>query len=339
MDILITGGCGFIGTNLAAYFLKKRNSVTIFDNFSRKGTINNARYLSKIYPNISIIKADVRDYNAVRKNVEKNEIIFHLAGQVAVTTSIENPREDFEANVLGTFNVLEAARAAKHKPIIIDSSTNKVYGDLKGIVKRKGERYVDISRKESVAESESLDFYSPYGCSKGAADQYVRDYARIYDLPTVVFRQSCIYGPHQFGIEDQGWIAHFAIKALLGKTIAIYGTGYQVRDALFIDDLIDAYHKAIIKIKTVKGEVFNIGGGIKNTVSLLELISLLEKLLGKKINLRFEEKRPGDQDVYISNVGKAHKLLGWQPETTVEKGLKTLIDWLQDNLSTIKNFA
>lgn len=339
MKILITGGAGFIGTNVAGYYLSKKHYVTLYDNFSRKGTLANAKFLNLNYPAVKIIKGDARDFNKIKKCVSKNEVIFHLAGQVAVTKSIEDPREDFESNILGTFNVLEAARLSKHKPIIIDSSTNKVYGELKGKSVIKGKRYVNEKLKRGVDEAQNLDFYSPYGCSKGAADQYVHDYGRIFNIPTVVFRQSCIFGPHQFGIEDQGWVAHFIIKALLDKRITIYGTGYQIRDLLFIDDLIDAYDKAILNIKSFRGEIFNIGGGVENTLSLLELLEKLETLLNKKISYDFSPKRPGDQDIYISNINKAKRLLNWNPRINLEDGLKILIAWVNDNLQLVKEVA
>ncbi|OGE18268.1 hypothetical protein A2769_00045 [Candidatus Daviesbacteria bacterium RIFCSPHIGHO2_01_FULL_37_27] len=339
MKILITGGAGFIGTNVAEYYLSKKHPVTLYDNFSRKGTIENAEFLSSNFRNIQIIKGDVRDFNKVKRYVSKNGIVFHLAGQVAVTKSINNPGEDFESNIIGTFNVLEAARLLKHKPVIIDSSTNKVYGELKGEKIIIGNRYVNEKFKNGISEDENLDFYSPYGCSKGAADQYVHDYGRIFNIPTVVFRQSCIYGPHQFGIEDQGWVAHFIIKALLDKKITIYGTGYQVRDLLFIDDLIDAYNKAILNIELVKGEIFNIGGGVNNTLSLLELLDKLENLLGKKISYEFAPKRPGDQDMYVSNIEKCKKFLNWKPKVGIESGLNRLITWVNDNLRLVNKIA
>lgn len=339
MKVLITGGIGFIGTNAAAYFLSKKHPVTILDNFSRKGSTDNAKYLLKKYPRVHIVEGDVRNYSSLRTQVKKHEVVFHFAGQVAVTTSIENPRLDFENNLLGTFNVLEAARLSSHKPIIIDSSTNKVYGKIYRDIKTKGKRYIDTNHEDGIAETEPLDFYSPYSCSKGASDQYVRDYARIFHLPTVVFRQSCIYGPHQYGIEDQGWIAHFAIHAMLGKPITIYGKGFQVRDVLFIDDLVDAYEKAIENIGEVKGEIFNIGGGKHFAYSLLEIIDMLEKLLQRRIDLRFEKKRPADQDIYISDITKAQKLLYWKPKTSIEMGLSTLIAWIEKNKNVVRSFA
>lgn len=339
MKVLITGGAGFIGTNLALSFTKKQNQITILDNFSRRGSKINAQYLSRHWSSINVIKADVRNFNSIKQYVEKNEIIFDLAGQVAVTKSIENPREDFESNLLGTFNILEAARLSRHKPIIIYSSTNKVYGDIKRKYAIRGKRYIYGSGKNRISEGEPLDFFSPYGCSKGAADQYVHDYARTYGIPTVVFRQSCIYGLRQFGVEDQGWVAHFIIKALLNKPVTIYGTGFQVRDILFIDDLIEAYEIAIKNIKEAKGKIFNIGGGIKNSVSLLELIDILEKMLKRKIIINFKDKRSGDQDIYISDLSNIKNVLGWEPKTRVSNGLRKLIEWVSENIMAIKQFA
>lgn len=329
MRLLITGGAGFIGSNLAAYFLKKGHLVTILDNFSRKGAEINAVWLKKEHPQIQIVKADVGDFLEIKKEVVKSEVIFHLAGQVAVTTSIENPREDFESNLLGSLNLLEAARKAPHLRVFIYASTNKVYGPLKGNIIEKETRYLDFAHKKGISDDQPLDFYSPYGCSKGGADQYVKDYAKIYGLPTVVFRQSCIYGQRQFGIEDQGWVAHFVIQCFKNKPITIYGSGKQVRDILYIDDLIRAYWLGIKKINKIKGVVFNIGGGINNTLSLLELIQKLEERLNKKISFNFQKERPGDQRVYISNIKKAKKILNWQPRISINQGLNRLIAWVK----------
>ncbi len=325
MKILITGGAGFIGTNTALFFLENGHDVTILDNFSRKGTPLNAQHIAALFPKVKIITADIRDASSIKQYIKENEVIIHLAGQVAVTTSIKDPRYDFEVNVLGTFNILEQARLAKHKPLIIYSSTNKVYGNSKGTIKHTDKRYIDITYPNGISEQQPLDFYSPYGCSKGAADQYVRDYARIYDIPTLVFRQSCIYGEHQFGIEDQGWLAHFVIKALQKNKITIYGTGYQVRDILYISDLIEAYEAAIKCRSKVAGEIFNIGGGKENTISLLESIEELKDILHTNITTVFKDKRPGDQDVYISDNSKLKEILHWQPKTNKGEGIMKLV--------------
>lgn len=334
MKILITGGAGFIGANVAKRFLDKGCNVFIFDNLSRRGTEWNLKWLQQ-NKNLKFIKGDIRKYKEILEVFKKNkdfDIVFHFAAQVAVTTSVLNPRDDFDINALGTFNLLEAIRETKADPVILYSSTNKVYGgmtDIK-IVKIKN-RYIYKDYPKGISEERILDFHSPYGCSKGTADQYMIDYSRIYGLRTVVFRQSCIYGYRQFGIEDQGWVAWFTIAAMLNKQITIYGDGMQVRDILFIDDLINAYELAIKNIEKVKGQAFNIGGGPKNTLSLLELISFLEKFFNKKIPLKFSDWRPGDQPVFICNIDKARKLLKWQPKISPENGVKLLYEWVKNN--------
>ncbi|MBI4079390.1 MAG: GDP-mannose 4,6-dehydratase [Candidatus Levybacteria bacterium] len=339
MKILITGGAGFIGMHLADYFLSKRKHVTILDNFSRKGVTYNAAYLSKKYPRITIVKTDVRDFATVKRKVKKHDVVIHLAGQVAVTTSIANPRADFENNVIGTFNILEAARLAGHKPAVLYASTNKVYGKLRGKIVKKGKRYSNLAFPNGVSETEPLDFYSPYGCSKGAADQYMHDYARIYGIPTVVLRQSCIYGTRQLGVEDQGWLAHFLIQSMFEKLLTIYGTGYQVRDVLYIDDLVFLYDKVLQNIYRVGGEVFNVGGGNARSLSLLELIVLLEKMMKKKINISFAPKRPGDQDVYVSDTSKAKKILNWKPLTPCKTGILMMYEWAKANKDLLLEFT
>lgn len=339
MQVLITGGAGFIGTNIAMYFLKQKNTVTVLDNFSRKGSKINVQYLLEHYPRVSVVADDVRNFAAMKRYVKYHDVIIHLAGQVAVTTSIINPRADFESNLLGTINILEAARIAGHKPAIIYASTNKVYGKLQGKIVAKGKRYVNLAFPNGVSEIEPLDFYSPYGCSKGAADQYVHDYARIFDIPTVVLRQSCIYGTHQFGVEDQGWLAHFLIQAMFDRPITIYGTGYQVRDLLYIDDLTDAYDNTLKNIDRIRGDVFNIGGGKRYSLSLIELIGILEQLMRKKIIVSFAEKRPGDQNFYISNNTKAKKLLGFHPKVHYRKGISKMYAWAQANKELLSQFA
>lgn len=328
--ILVTGGAGFIGTNLAAFLLKKGEKVRIFDNLSREGTKKNLKWLKTLKGNLEIIISDIRDERKVKEAVKNTNVIYHLAAQVAVTSSVANPKEDFEINALGTINLLEAMRRFSPESILVFSSTNKVYGEARNVEIIKDEigyRYRDS--KFAVAEDQILDFYSPYGCSKGAADQYVRDYSRIYGLKTVVFRQSCIYGPHQFGNEDQGWVAHFAISALEGKSITIYGDGRQVRDVLDIDDLIGAFQRSIKNIVRTKGEIYNIGGGKENSISLLELIAKLQVLIGKKIPYTFANWRPGDQKIYISDIRKAKRDFTWKPVTKVDEGLKRLLSWIK----------
>jgi CDP-paratose 2-epimerase len=339
---LITGGAGFIGCNLADHFLSKGKKVIVFDNFSRKGVEKNIEWLKERHSNenLEVIKADiVKNQKELIEAVKKVESVFHLAAQVAVTTSVENPRKDFEDNALGTLNVLEAIRGFNNEAILIFSSTNKVYGSLEDLkIRDVGERYELIDFPNGIPESQAVDFHSPYGCSKGTADQYVRDYARIYGLKTVVFRQSCIYGERQLGSFDQGWIAWISLSALIGKPIRIDGTGKQVRDVLYIKDLVNAFEMASNKINKTRGKIFNIGGGPKNTLSLLELISFLEKRFNKKLEYSFHDWRPGDQKVYISDISKAEKEFDWSPKTSVNEGLNKLINWLEENRELFKEF-
>jgi CDP-paratose 2-epimerase len=333
-NYLITGGAGFIGSNLADYHLSQNKRVTIFDNFSRAGTEANAGWLKRRYGNrLTIVKGDVRFLDGGFADlVEEVDVVFHLAAQVAVTTSVTDPAEDFEINALGTFRVLEAVRKSASRPIVIYSSTNKVYGKMEDLeaVECNG-RYVYAQLKDGVSATRPLDFYSPYGCSKGCGDQYVIDYARIYGLRTIVFRQSCIYGPRQFGIEDQGWVAWFAIRALQNLPFTIYGNGKQVRDVLHVSDLLAAYNAALANIATTSGRAYNIGGGPANTLSLIELVSLLEKRFGRQLNYNFDDWRPGDQLVFVSDLRRAKEDFGWQPRIAVEEGVAHLVDWLEQN--------
>lgn len=339
--VLIVGGAGFIGINTAAKFLREGWQVTILDNLSRQGTDLNLDWLTKEYQGMfKFIKADiVTDQKILESEVSTHEAVIHLAAQVAVTTSVVNPRHDFEVNTLGTFNVLEAIRKSSKRPFLLYSSTNKVYGDLEELKIQEGQtRYLLSEWPEGVSEKQTLDFHSPYGCSKGAADQYVHDYARIYNLSTVVLRQSCIYGPHQFGIEDQGWIAWFIIACLLEKKVNIYGDGKQVRDALFVGDLVDLYFKAVNSVATVSGKVYNIGGGKNNSLSLLEFLNKLNESFAIKVDYSFAPARPGDQKVFISNNDKVRQELGWVPQTNLNQGLRLVIDWLKNNRDIIKKF-
>ncbi|HEY4504874.1 MAG TPA: SDR family NAD(P)-dependent oxidoreductase [Candidatus Paceibacterota bacterium] len=339
--ILITGGAGFIGVNTAEHFIKRGWKVLIFDNFSRVGAQDNVKWLGQHYKDkFGIVKGDVaKDFSKLQKAVAGANAIIHLAGQVAVTTSVTNPRNDFENNALGTLNVLEAIRLSKNKPTLIFASTNKVYGGLEGAkVSENKTRYYLPKFKSGVPETQPIDFHSPYGCSKGSADQYVRDYARIYGLDTVVLRQSCIYGPHQFGIEDQGWVAWFTIANVFNKKVKIYGTGKQVRDILYIGDLCRVYEMAIKNIKKVRGQILNIGGGPGNTLSLLEFMPMLEKMTATRLRVRFGEVRPGDQPVYISDISKAKRLLGWQPKINPKAGLKKLTKWVQENKKILAKY-
>ncbi|MFN7930367.1 MAG: GDP-mannose 4,6-dehydratase [Blastocatellia bacterium] len=334
---LITGGAGFIGSNLAARLLDQQHKVTIFDNLSRSGTASNLAWLQahKEAKNLTFIQADLRDAESLRKAAIGKDAIFHLAGQVAVTTSVTNPRLDFEDNALGTFNALEAARLSGQNPIFIYSSTNKVYGGMEDVeVAEKGTRYEYKDLVYGVPETQPLDFHSPYGCSKGAGDQYVRDYARIYGLRSVVMRQSCIYGYRQFGIEDQGWVAWFIIAALKQRPISIYGDGKQIRDILFIEDLLNAYQSAVERIEVAAGQVYNIGGGPQNTMSIwAEFGPILEELLGQKIPVTLADWRPGDQKVYVSDIRKAQESLKWVPEVGIRQGIRQLFEWIKDNQS------
>jgi CDP-paratose 2-epimerase len=334
--VLITGGSGFIGTNLAHRLLTSGQTVLLFDNLARPGVEQNLRWLRDTHgKKVDVEIADVRDPVALRRAVERAAQVFHFAAQVAVTTSLSDPVEDFEVNARGTLNLLEALRAQPTPPPLVFTSTNKVYGALEDVgLRRRNQRYepTDPSlRRTGVSESRPLDFHSPYGCSKGAADQYVLDYARTYGIPAIVFRMSCIYGAHQFGTEDQGWVAHFLIRAMEGRPIMLYGDGRQVRDILCVDDLVDAFLLAQQHMTTESGQAFNIGGGPGNTVSLLELIELIGELLGHKPHLEFDTWRPGDQRYYVSDTAKFQRTTGWRPRVSVQEGLDRLIRWLAES--------
>ncbi|HWM94044.1 MAG TPA: NAD-dependent epimerase/dehydratase family protein [Thermoanaerobaculia bacterium] len=333
--VLITGGAGFIGTNLAHALASSGRFVRVLDNLSRPGVERNLSWLKETHGNrIQFDKSDVRDPFAVRRAVAGVEAVFHFAAQVAVTTSLEDPIHDFDVNVRGTINVLEAARAEKNPPAVIFTSTNKVYGGMEDVeLHLDGLRYEPkdaVLRVRGFSEERRLDFHSPYGCSKGAADQYVLDYARSYGLRTALFRMSCIYGPHQFGNEDQGWVAHFAIRALEGKPITLYGDGMQVRDILYVEDLVRAFLLASEDIDKVRGQAFNMGGGPANTVSLLELIHLIGALHGELPKVSFEDWRTGDQRYYVSDTRRFEAATGWRPRVNVREGLGNLYNWLAE---------
>ena len=334
-NYLITVGAGFIGSNYVHQLLSRGESVTILDNFSRGGAPRNLEWLEKTFGKDSfrLIRGDVRDASLVAEAAKGSDVIVHLAGQVAVTTSVTNPRDDFENNALGTFNVLEGARLSGRNPIVIYASTNKVYGGMEDVnVVERGARWEYESLPFGAPETQPLDFHSPYGCSKGTGDQYVRDYARIYGLRSVVYRQSCIYGPRQFGIEDQGWVAWFVIAAVMGRPITIYGDGKQIRDLLHVSDLIRAYDLAVEKIDVAAGQVYNLGGGSANTLSIwTEFGPMLEELVGHPIEVARGDWRPGDQRVFVADVRKAERELGWKPKVGVEEGIRKLFEWVREN--------
>jgi len=332
---LVTGGAGFIGSNYVHRLIQRNEHVTIFDNLSRAGAPRNVDWLKGQFGEdaFGLIVGDVRNADQIAEAARDADIIIHLAGQVAVTTSVTNPRDDFEVNALGTFNTLEAARLAKRDPIFIFASTNKVYGGMEDVkLTEESTRWLYANLEHGCAESQPLDFHSPYGCSKGAGDQYVRDYARIYGLRSVVFRQSCIYGPRQFGIEDQGWLAWMIIAAVTGHQITIYGDGKQVRDVLHVEDLLNAYDAAIENIDDAKGQIYNMGGGTRNVMAVwAEFGPILERLLGKKIDVARDDWRPGDQKVFYADFRKAKRELGWEPKIDLEEGIESLFKWVKEN--------
>src|SRR5262249_28913826 len=335
--ILVTGGAGFVGSNLANNLLTDGSDVTIFDALVRAGSQENLAWLRQRSNRFHFVRGDVRDIEAIKEVVADVDVIYHLAGQVAVTSSVSDPRSDFETNALGTLNVLEAVRESGRQPIIVFTSTNKVYDGMEDVPVVEGHsRYSFTEYPNGISEAQPLDFHSPYGCSKGAADQYVRDYGRIYDLPTVVFRMSCIYGPRQFGTEDQGWVAHFIISMLTERSITIYGNGKQVRDLLFVDDLVRAFRLAVDRIDRAAGEVFNIGGGPSNSTSVEEFGQLVADLSGRDISVNFGDWRPGDQPCYISDIRKASQLLEWRPLIDKEAGVRRLWEWASSNLDTLE---
>ncbi|HEX5459101.1 MAG TPA: NAD-dependent epimerase/dehydratase family protein [Steroidobacteraceae bacterium] len=332
---LITGGAGFIGTNLADRLLSQGAPVLVLDDLSRAGVERNLAWLRARHgERLQVEIGDVRDTSAVRRAVDRADRVFHFAAQVAVTSSLADPVRDFEINVRGTLNMLEAARARQRPPPLLFTSTNKVYGALPDVeLERRDQRYVPADPRltaRGVGERRPLDFHSPYGCSKGAADQYVLDYARCFGLPAVVFRMSCIYGPHQCGTEDQGWVAHFLLRAREGGTLTLYGDGYQVRDILFVEDLVDALLLAIRGIDRLAGQAFNIGGGPANAVSLRELLDLMSTRLGLAVRVEHAGWRSGDQRYYVTDSGKFSAATGWAPAVEVAEGLIRLNDWLGD---------
>ena len=331
---VITGGAGFIGANLADRLAGEGRRVLVYDSLRRPGVEHNLAWLRERHGDrVAAEIADVRDADVLRDAVGRAERVFHLAAQVAVTTSVGDPVTDFEVNARGTLNLLEALRAAPEPPPLVFTSTNKVYGGLRGLsfgAGPDGYRPDDAAvGARGVGEDQPLDFCSPYGCSKGAADQYVLDYARIYGLPATVFRMSCVYGPRQFGTEDQGWVAHFLLRALRGEPITIYGDGRQVRDVLFIDDLVEALLLAQARIGEAAGRAFNIGGGPDNAISLLRLLDLIARLNRSRPEVAFGPWRPGDQVYYVSDIRAFRAVTGWRPSVAVEGGVTRLWRWLQ----------
>jgi CDP-paratose 2-epimerase len=336
MRFLITGGCGFLGSNLAAEVLKRGDELYVFDNLSREGSYSNLKWLQE-QGKFKFYNSDTRSYNDVEKAVResKPDILFHLAGQVAMTTSLDDPRRDFEINVLGGHNVLEAVRKFSPDTIVTYSSTNKVYGDLEDIEYLETDtRFIAKGFEKGFDENLRLNFQSPYGCSKGATDQYMLDYARMFGLKTIVFRHSSIFGGRQFSTFDQGWIGWFVKQALdiksgkLSKPFTISGTGKQVRDVLFASDLISCYFKAIDSVDTTAGNVYNIGGGIENSLSLLELFSMLEEELDIKMIYERLPVRQSDQKVFVADIGKAKEHFDWKPDVDKLQGVQKMISWI-----------
>ena len=344
--VLVTGGAGFVGSHAAAYYDKKDSKVTALDNMSRVETLETAdetrdtaaynwRYLEREHPNVELVQADVRDEDTLEEIVEGHDAIVHTAGQVAVTASLQDPRNDFEVNAEGTFNVLEAARKADSDPSVVFASTNKVYGDnVNGIPVREEKtryEYDDPVYRNGIPESLSIDDceHTPYGVSKLAGDLYVQDYAERNEVQAAAFRMSCIYGPRQFGNEDQGWVAHFAISTMRDEPLTIFGDGKQVRDVLFVKDLIRAYD-AFLSDPDRKPAVYNVGGGVKNTTSLVEFLDLLEEKTGSRSEIDFEEWREGDQKVYVSDISRVRDELDWEPEVGFEEGIEQFVAWYEN---------
>jgi CDP-paratose 2-epimerase len=331
--VLVVGGAGFIGTNLASRLLTQGRKVRVLDSLARDGVETNLQWLRDTYGSqVEFLKGDIRDRSIVREAIDGVEQVFHFAAQVAVTTSLDDPIDDFERNALGTLHVLEEIRRQPNPPSLVFTSTNKVYGGLEDVpLALRGNRYEPkdpLIRMRGIGEDRPLDFHSPYGCSKGCADQYVIDYSRTFGLKTVVFRMSCIYGPHQFGTEDQGWVAHFLIQAMKGRPITLYGDGKQVRDILFVEDLVDAFLLAQQNMAALKGTAFNIGGGPENTISLLELLDMILDLEGMRPDVAFSDWRTGDQRYYVSDVAKFSLATGWSPTYSARKGVAALHAWL-----------
>lgn len=339
--VLICGGAGFIGTNLASRLLSAGTRVLVYDDLSRPGVDRNLQWLKDAYGSLLQFElGDIRDARALRRCLRDASAVYHFAGQTAVTTSLVNPREDFDINALGAITLLEELRALRFPIPLLFTSTNKVYGDLGSVaLRRRGSRYEPQHPgilANGIDESCPLSFHSPYGCSKGAADQYVLDYARSYGMPNIVFRMSCIYGPHQCGTEDQGWVAHFLLQTIAGQQITLYGDGMQVRDVLFVEDLVDAMVLAQDNATRLGGRAFNIGGGPRNVMSLLELLEIVGELEGQAPAVRFDDWRVGDQRYYVSDTRAFQSATGWQPRTSVREGVAALHRWLIENNETAR---
>ncbi|AVA25580.1 NAD-dependent epimerase/dehydratase family protein [Rhizobium sp. NXC24] len=334
--IAIVGGSGFIGSNLAESYLRDGEEVVILDNLSRPGVEENLRWLKdhhagRVHP----VLADIRDFGAIESVFSDAKAVFHMAAQTAVTTSLVHPMDDFETNAHGAINVLEAVRKAGRDAPLVFASTNKVYGGIEGIAMRElDDRYVpadEMLRVHGFDEGRKLDFCTPYGCSKGAADQYVLDYAKSYGMPTAALRMSCIYGPRQFGTEDQGWVAHFLTCALQGTRIAIYGDGKQVRDILHVNDAVAAYRALMRSIDHLKGRAFNLGGGPQNAVSIGMVLNEISRLTGRPLETANGDWRPGDQLYFVADTRALQNAVGWKPEITWRDGIRDLRDWLVEN--------
>jgi CDP-paratose 2-epimerase len=332
-SVVITGGAGFIGANLTDRLAQAGERVVIYDNLARPGVVRNVDWLRRRHGDrVRVEEADVRDFERVRRALDGARAVFHFAAQVAVTSSLDDPREDFSINAGGTLNVLEAVRGQAQPPPLVFTSTNKVYGALDDLaLEVLSDRWTPSVRElalRGISERRPLEFHSPYGCSKGAADQYVLDYARSYGLPATVFRMSCIYGPRQFGTEDQGWVAHFFRRAAAGQPITIYGDGCQVRDLLFIEDLVEAFLRARAAIDRLRGRAFNLGGGVENSLSLRELMARMERMDGRAPQVRHDGWRTGDQRWYVSDTRTFRELTGWQPRVRISDGLVRLREWI-----------
>jgi CDP-paratose 2-epimerase len=336
---LVTGGAGFVGCNLVERLLGEGSQVVVLDDFSRPGSRLNLEWLEERHPGdrLSVVEGDVRDANLVRRAVSDAEVVFHLAGQTAVTTSIADPRADHDANIGGTLNILEAARECPTPPVVVYASTNKVYGDLEDeVIVEQPTRYSLPDLPHGVSENAALGFTSPYACSKGAADQYVLAYASTYGLPTVVLRQSCIYGPRQMGVEDQGWAAWLVLAGALGRGATIYGDGKQVRDLLYVDDLVDAYLAVVDRIDATRGRAYNVGGGPEFALSIWhEFAALLAELGYSPPAVDFGPARTGDQRVYISDTRRATADFGWAPRVSPREGLAAMADWIASAAPTL----